>query len=111
MLAKLAEALDIDQQTLKDAFAQAQSEMQASMPENTSLPGTPPDATPPEGIPPEGMPPEGTPPEGMSPGPGLPSDLLARVAEILGIDQQTLEDAFAAVQSEMQSAQTVPPVE
>ena len=31
-----------------------------------------------------------------------PKTLLARVAEILGIDQQNLEDAFAQAQSEMQ---------
>ena len=30
-----------------------------------------------------------------------PKTLLARVADILGIDQQTLEDAFAQAQSEM----------
>ena len=30
-----------------------------------------------------------------------PTTLLARVAEILGIDQQKLEDAFAQAQSEM----------
>jgi predicted small secreted protein len=51
---------------------------------------------------------DGGPPEGVSPSPGLPSDLLARVAEILGIDQQTLEDAFNQAQSEI-SGGTAPP--
>jgi len=32
-----------------------------------------------------------------------PKTLLARVAEILGIDQQKVEDAFAQAQSEMQT--------
>jgi len=36
----------------------------------------------------------------MPPGPGLPGDLFAEVAEILEIDQQELEEAFAQVQSE-----------
>ncbi|MCJ7426516.1 MAG: hypothetical protein MUO17_05245 [Dehalococcoidales bacterium] len=40
--------------------------------------------------------PQGTGPEGdMPPVPGLNDDLLAGVAEILGIDQQELADAFA----------------
>jgi hypothetical protein len=33
--------------------------------------------------------------------PAMPNDVLARVAEILGIDQQSLEDAFAQAQTEM----------
>jgi hypothetical protein len=64
-----------------------------------------------EGVPgasPDAGSPEGTPPEGMSPGPGLPSDLLARVAEILGIDEQTLEDAFNQAQSEMAGGTALP---
>ena len=49
-----------------------------------------------DAVAPEGM----TPSEGMPPGPGLPGDLFAEVAEILEIDQQELEEAFAQVQSE-----------
>jgi energy-converting hydrogenase A subunit M len=44
----------------------------------------------------------------MSPSPGLPSDLLARLAEILGIDEQEVEDAFAQAQSEMTGGTALP---
>jgi hypothetical protein len=36
--------------------------------------------------------------------PGMPNNVLARVADILGIDQQRLEDAFAQAQTEMGDA-------
>jgi len=36
--------------------------------------------------------------------PGMPNNLLARVADILGIDQQRLEDAFAQAQTEIGDA-------
>lgn len=97
-MAQVAAILGISQQKLEDAFTQARSEMQANMPENTQPPSVPQNAAPPAG----------TPPTGMTAGPGLPSDLLAKVAEILGIDQQTLEDAFAKVQSEMPSGAAPP---
>jgi len=47
------------------------------------------------------------PPEGMAPPEGVPGAfpyeaLTARIGEILGIDQQKLEDAFAQARSEMQ---------
>jgi DNA-binding transcriptional MocR family regulator len=89
-MAKVAEILGISQQKLEDAFAQAQSEMAASRPGNEQPPFTP-----------RGEPPTGVPSEGMPPAQGFPTDLLARVAEILGIEQQTLADAFAQVQGEM----------
>jgi len=52
-----------------------------------------------------GIPEDVAPPEGMVPPDGVPGAfsneaLLARVAEILGIDQQKLEDAFAQARSE-----------
>jgi len=87
-LDEVAEVLGIEQQKLEDVFAQAQSEMRANMSGNGQPPATP-----------RGEPSTGVPPAGMSPGPGLPDDLLARVAEILNIDQQRLEDAFAQAQS------------
>ena len=45
-------------------------------------------------------------PEGMAPPEGVPGEVpyeasMARVAEILGIDQQKLEDAFAQARNEM----------
>lgn len=52
--------------------------------------------------------PEGTgPPEGMAPPEGIPGAfpyeaLTARIAEILGIDQHKLEDAFVQARSEIQ---------
>jgi hypothetical protein len=36
--------------------------------------------------------------------PGMPDDILARVAEILGIDQQRVEDAFTQAQTEIRDA-------
>lgn len=89
-MAKVAEILGISQQELEDAFAQTQSEMAASRSGNEQPPATP-----------RGEPPTDLPSEGMPPAPGFPTDLLARVAEILGFEQQTLADAFAQVQSEM----------
>jgi hypothetical protein len=89
-MAKVAEILGISQQKLEDAFAQAQSEMAESRFGDEQQPG-----------PPGGEPPTGVPSEGMPPAQGFPTDLLARVAEILGIEQQTLADAFAQVQGEM----------
>ena len=102
LLAKVAETLGIDQQGLEDAFAQAQSEM-ASMFGDRQSPNTPPNDGPPEGMPPEDMSP-GDMPLGL----GLPDELLARVTEILGIDQQELEDAFAKVQGEMPAGAAYP---
>lgn len=98
LFAEVAEVLGIDQQKLEDAFDQARSEMQANMSGDEQPPSAPQNASPPEG----------TPPEGMPPGPGFSGDLLARVAEILDIDQQTLENAFAKVQSEMPAGAAPP---
>jgi uncharacterized protein (DUF2126 family) len=97
LLARVAEILGIDQEQVADAFEQAQSEMMEGMPGD----GQPLGATPPEGMPPEDMSPEDMPSGGMPPGLGLADDLLARVAEILGIDQQDLADAVKQAQSEM----------
>lgn len=114
LLAGVAEILGIDQQELEDAFAQAQSELVASMPEDRQPPrGMPPGDMPSEDMLPEDMPPEDTspgdmPPGGMSPGMGLPDDLLAWVAEILGIDQQELADAVEQARGEM-VGETAPP--
>lgn len=122
LLARVAEILSIDQQTLEDAFTQAQSEM-ASVSGEGQSPGTfsddgPPEGTSPpdmpsEGMSPEDMPSEDMPREDMSPedmplGFGLPDELLARVAEILGIDQQELADAVEQAQSEMAGEVTPP---
>lgn len=123
LLVRVAEMLDIDQQDLADAFEQAQSEVMGDMPEDMQLPedmspeDMPEDMQPPEGMPPEDMPedmPEdGMPPGdmhqgGMSPGMGLSEDLLARVAEILDIDQQELADAIELAQEEI-GGETAPP--
>jgi hypothetical protein len=101
LLARVAEILGIDQEQVADAFEQAQGEMTESMPGDRQPPSTPPNDGPPEGMSPEDMPPEGMPSEDMSPGLGLPDDLLARVAEILGIDQQELSDAVEQARDEM----------
>jgi hypothetical protein len=98
-LDEVAAILGIKPQELEDAFNQAMSEMfgEGQMPSGENIPeGTPPEGTMPEGEPPEGKLPEGTPPEGQ---PGMMSEeLLARVAEILDIDLETLQDAFTQVQ-------------
>jgi len=103
-LDQVATILGIETTELEDAINQAISEMfaEGEMPSAGDMPaGTPPEGTMPEGEPPEGGPPEGefpqgTPPQGQM---GMISEeLLARVAEILGIDQQTLEDAFTQAQ-------------
>jgi hypothetical protein len=62
------------------------------------LPGPPEDMGPPERM---------APPEDMAPPEGVPGEFpyeasMAGVAEIVGIDQQKLEDAFAQARSEMQ---------
>jgi hypothetical protein len=86
-LDEVAGIIGVEPEVLQDAFAQAMSEVFED--------SQPPDM--PEGPPPEGTPPDmqGGPPSGQD---GMmPDELLARVAEILGIDQQVLEDAFAQV--------------
>ena len=98
-LAQVAAILGIEEQTLKDAFNQAMSELgDQGMPTPPEISGTP---TPPTDTPPamdeNGTPvppPDGQLPPGMGV-PGLSDELLAKVASILGIDQQTLKDAFA----------------
>jgi len=88
-MAQVAAILGISQQKLEDAFAQARSELG-----NKGLPTTPGGTGQP--IPPSD---NQTPaPSGKEGSPSLPKDLLAKVAEILGTDQQTLENAFAKVQ-------------
>jgi hypothetical protein len=93
-LDEVAGIIGVEPEVLQNAFAQAMSEVF----ENSQPPSG-------EGMP-EGPPTEGTPPEmpDIQDGPpemqgGMTSDeLLARVAEILNIDQQELEDAFAQAQ-------------
>jgi hypothetical protein len=106
-LDKVAEILGIDQQEVEDAFTQARSQMADdtflapreerssseegwSPPEEWSREDSPFGESPPE-WPSEGR---GSPAGGL-----LPEALLARMAEILNIGQQTLEDAFAQAQS------------
>ena len=122
LLVLVAEILDIDQQDLADAFEQAQGEMIEDMPEDMLPPeGTSPEDTPRDGEPlgdmpedtqpPEDMSPEDVPEDGMLPGDmsqggmpsgiGLSEELLARVAELLDIDQQKLVDALEQAQEEM----------
>ncbi len=86
----VAKILGIDPQELENAYIQARNELADS-----GLMGPPPGGFP-EGM---GPPPEGF-PEGMGPPMGgpLPEPLLARMAEILKVDQQELADAFAQVQ-------------
>ena len=101
---EVAEILGIDQQEVENAFIQAQNEFFNSGSfaprEDWSSDNLPPDRVPPEGFP-EGMEPSERLPEGMTPtvGGSLPEPILTRMAEILNIDQQTLEDAIAQVQS------------
>jgi hypothetical protein len=101
-MAKVAAALGIDQKTLEDAITQARSELGETVPSNPpSGMGTfnPPGGTPgavPSGTP--GQPPAGN--QGQRPSGGMPimsAALLAKVASILGIDQQKVEDAFALI--------------
>jgi len=89
-LDEVANILGIEQQELENAFNQARNEMG-----NGGLLSPPgewaPDSQPPDGSPPEGL------PRGMEPpaGRALTEALLARMADILNIDRQMLEDAFA----------------
>ena len=94
-LDEVTEILGIDQQELENAFTQAREEIVDSghlNPSGEQLSNNPlPDGSPPEGL-----------PRGMEPPAGrqLPDEaLIARMAEILNIDQQSLEDAFAQAQS------------
>jgi hypothetical protein len=99
-LDEVAKSLGIDQQELENAFIQAQNELGDGgfvAPPGESAQGSPPDRLPPEGELPQHMePPETRPPRGEEPpkGKALPEAILAKMAEILSIDQQTLEDAF-----------------
>jgi hypothetical protein len=89
-LDEVAEILGIEQQELENALTQARDELGDGglrvLPEEWTPDDPPPDGSPPEGLPGSMGPPTGRP---------LPEALLARMAEILNIDQQTLEDAFA----------------
>lgn len=85
-LAEVAEILGINQQELENAFTQARDELG-----DGGLPASPRER-PPDGPPPDGSPPATEP---------LPEALLAKMAEILGIEQQKLEDAFAQARSEI----------
>jgi hypothetical protein len=86
-LAEVAEILGIDQQDLENAFATAQNEVAGN-----GMPVLPDESEP-----------DGTPPQGDSPPAReqLSDDILSRVSEILGIDQQDLEDAFAQVRDQV----------
>jgi len=91
-ITQAAATLGIEEQTLKDAITQAMSELGISSPGDN---GT---AVPPTGTPPA-MSDNGTAPSpdgGQPPsmGGGMPTELLAKVATILGIDQETLSNAF-----------------
>lgn len=87
-LDKVAERLGIDSHDVEDAFNQAQEELFNSDSFNKRE-GLPSDGTLPEGFPEEK-------PEEISPQRNfkLPESFIARMAEILNIDQQTLNNAF-----------------
>jgi hypothetical protein len=90
-MAQAAVTLGIDEQTLKDAFTQARSELGLS-----ATPARPAGTPPANGDNTAAVPPDaGQPPANMV-GRGMSSELLAKVAGILGIDQQTLQDAFVS---------------
>ena len=84
-LAEVAQILGIEQPKIEEAFAQAQSELR----ETPQQDGTPQDRDP----------------QDRQAGGLMNDELMARVAEILGIEQQRLEDAFAQVQSETPEVQ------
>ena len=121
-MVQVAAALGIDQKTLEDALTQARSELGETVPSNPP-PGVgtfnPPNGTPgsaPSGAP--GQPPagnQGQPPagnQGQPPAGGAPTmsaALLAKVAAILGIDQQKVEDAFAQFSTGVTQNQTEVP--
>jgi len=79
-LAEVAQILGIEQSKLEEAFAQAQSELRERLQQD----GAPQDINP----------------QDMQPGGLMNDELMPRVAEILGVEQQRLEDAFAQVQRE-----------
>jgi hypothetical protein len=88
-ISEAAVKLGIDEQTLKDAFNQAQNELRESMPTPAEMTGTPeiPDMTE--------TPPDGN--GGIMPGRGgLSDELFNKVARILGLDEQTVKEAFSA---------------
>ena len=104
-LDEVAKILGINEQEVENAFNQARNELADDGLMNRRE-GWPPGMLPPDGSPPEGLP-EGMErsagrrfPEGMEPPVRgrLPEPLLARMAEILNIDQQELADAFTQVQ-------------
>ena len=123
-MAKVAAILGIDQQKLEDAFTQASTALGIQGPSGTNMPALPsgmarPTPTGNMSAPPSGMtrpiptgtnlpaPPTGTaipnpsgiqgqPPAGAGPS-GMSTELLAKVAGILGIDEQKLTDAFNQV--------------
>ena len=110
-LDKVAEILSIGPQEVEDAFIQAQEEVFGSDSSNkregwSNPEGLPSNGRPTNGFPgerPEGIdPPDGTEfPEKQLPrsNMGLPKSLIARMAEILDIDQQTLNNAFTQARS------------
>lgn len=95
-LAKVASILGIDQKKLEDAFIQASAALGDGRP---SVPRAGSNMPPP--VSGTFMPvPSGTPCQPPAGAPGTSKELLAKVASILGIDQQKLEDAFNQVTSQ-----------
>lgn len=125
---ELAGMLGIEAEVLEDAFSEAMSEMTDAdmMPSGDGGPGmTPPgdgempdmespdfefpDTEHPEGTVPDTEFPGGERPEGMSPDGrsfGMSDEVLARVAEILNIDEQELKDAYAQLQEQLPGTTT-----
>jgi hypothetical protein len=102
-MAKAAATLGVSQDKLEAAFTQARSELgvPTGVPQSGGNAGTPfagrggtPTPRGERGTPPSGgfQRPDGTPRTGMS------SELMIKVAEILGVSQQDLENAFAQAQ-------------
>ena len=98
---EVAEILGIDAEEVENAFLRARSELAEG---SSFAPRTKesPDGSLRERVPPERLPEGKEPSEGMRTPVGrqLPEPILAKMAEILSIDQQQLEDAFAQAQGE-----------
>lgn len=83
-LARVAEILGVSQQELEEAFSQARSEMIKNRGDN---------------FPPPGM--QGGPPGDIPRTGGVPPQLVKRIAQILGIEEERVADALAQAQTEM----------
>jgi len=94
--AKIAAILGIDQQKLENALIQARSELGGNKTFSPPAGAMPPSSTPPAGTVMPSLPANATgQPQNGAPQAAMSNELMAKLASILNIDQQKIEDAFA----------------